>query len=1028
MKKILAVAGLAILLATSVCPMLSWKADAADITITGDLTISDSQSYSGDTITLTNGNLTVASGGTLTARSVTFIMDSTVTGRYHIEVQSGGTLTASGCTVRSSSNTYRYQMWFRPDSSVTMDNCAITDCGYSASAANAGLGVFIESNSTRITNSSIKNGYFGIVVDTGASPFIYKNNISSNDACGVAMTASSKPVVDRNIISGNAVLAAQPGIYNLNAAPVITNNTITGHRTLAGSWAIRSQGPANQPAGSIIGNTINTNSMGIYLQTGNAVVSGNTISNNVFAADAANTGYGIADSTNSVVDNNIITGNSYGILMVGAALSTYTGCYIANNTVCGVGGDAGTAGFGGIFVNCTLSGNRKDVQFNDLLAGPGGGICTFINTVFNNQSVEITDNEVTLILKWYLHVRVTTESTGAPVESASIKCRDRLGGTQLLVLSAADGWSPYMVLTEKAFGNKSDYNVTLAPYNVSVQKGNGFNWTVLKLDQSYEFTFPIDDIAPWMKVDSPQDNDVINRTSVEFRGTVETPYVAVTVGGVAASVGPDGAWTAKVPLNAEGKNVITASAQDRGRNWFNQTVTVMRDTTAPVITLASPEDNSLTNKTMVTVAGKVSDISGHTFVGGAEVPVAADGTFSTQVPVDEGLNTIKVESSDAVWNTATATVRVERDTSAPMLTVTEPSDGFATNASSVTVKGTTDSVAVLTVNGRPLPVSNERYSTTVSLVEGENLITVDSTDPAGNVRTITVRVVRDSIAPKLNLAFPPDGTVVKEPLVTVRGSTEEGALVKVNGGGVSFDGRSFMAEVRLAMEGENIIVIDAYDALKNHVQTVIRVYLDTMAPDLRLTSPAQNFLTSAAQVEIRGRTEPSANVTVDGEPVAVDGNGLFSVKMPLPSDGTYTFDIISTDIAGNFNEEFLTVIKDTVARYNITSPAEGFKTKLKTLTILGDVEQGSTVQVNGNSVSVRPDGTFTAEVILNDGSNTVVIQVRDKAGNLATKEIAVTRTKPAPPPAGTIPGFEALAATAALASLAAVVAARRRKS
>jgi parallel beta-helix repeat protein len=1024
MRKMLVIAGLAILLATSVFPMISRNTNGADISFTGDLTITDAQSFSGDTITLTDGNLTVASGGSVTARSVTFIMDSTVSGRYHIEVQAGGTMTISGCTIRSTSNTYRFQFWVRPDSTLLMDNCALTDCGYSLASGNSGLGLFIESNTTQVTNSSIKNGYFGVLVDTGSSPFIYKNTISGNDACGVAMTGASTPVVDRNTISGNA-LTAQHGIYNLNAAPQITNNTISGHRTIAGSWAIRSQGVAGQPAGTIIGNTINQNSMGIYLVSGNVIVADNNITNNVFASDAANTGYGIADSTGSTITNNVITGNSYGILMVGAALSTYTGCRASSNTICGLGGDAGTAGFGGIFINCTFSGNKKDVQFNDVLGGAGGGICTFINTAYDNKSLEISDNEVQLILKWFVHVKVTTESTGATVESASVKCRDRLGGTQLLVLSGADGWSPWMIIQEKTIGNKSEYNVTLAPYNISVQKGSGYNWTVLKLDQSYEFTFPLDDIVPWLKVDGPADNDVVNRTSVDFTGTVETPFVAVAVGGVAASVFDDGTWKARVPLAAEGPNTIVASAQDRGRNWFNQTVVVIRDTTAPVIMLTSPEDNSLTNKTMVTVAGKVNDISGHTFVAGAEVPVAPDGTFSTQVPVEEGLNTIKVESSDAVWNTASMSVRVERDSSAPSLVVSEPGDGFATNASSVTVKGSTDATAALTVNGKPVPLTGERFTTTVSLEEGENFIDVASADLAGNVRLVSVRVVRDSTPPQLTVTFPTEGLVVKDPLVTVRGSTEEGALVKVNGGGVSFNGRSFTAEVRLTTEGENTIIIDAYDGLKNHVQMVFKVYLDTMAPDLKINSPAQNFLTNQAQVDIRGRTEALANVTVDGEPVTVDGNGLFTVRLPLPTDGTYTFDIISTDIAGNFNEEFLTVVKDTAARYNISSPVDGLKTKLKTLSVTGDVEIGSTVSVNGNSVSVRPDGTFIAEVILNDGANTIIVQVRDKAGNQATKELTVTKTKPAPPPSGTIPGFEAALAVAVLASVAVAWRARR---
>ena len=1060
MDKKLVVAGLVFLLAASVFPLVSQTSSAADITLTGDLVISDAQSMSGDTVTLTDGNLTIASGGSLTARGVTLIMDSTVSGRYHIEVAEGGSLMISACTIKSTSNVYRFQFWVRPGATMQMDNCVLNDCGYLTANPGETSGLYIQSNTTQVTNSTITNCCGGILVDTTATPFIYKNTISSNDWFGVAAIGGSAPLVDNNIVNGNMMdcggVNYGGGMVSTGASPIFSNNTVTSNVDIAveglsfgilayisGSpqllynkvsghynanlanwgWGIYNAGPTGT---YLKGCTVTNNGCGLYAQAGRIGMDDCVISRNLQAGDTSG-GYSYADFTPSQVNNTEISGGRWGALMLGGGNTVFDHCLIANNTMGGLVGDGIGSPFGPTLINCTLSGNAKDIKFTNSEGGTNGGIATLINTKYDNKSVEISDDNAQLIIRWFLHFKVTYESTGATVESATVKCRDRLGGTQILVLSGADGWSPWMVLQEKTTGNKSEYNVSLAPYNISIAKGNAFNWTVLPMDQSYEFTFPLDDIAPWLSVSSPQENDVANRTTVEFTGTVETPYVAVAVGGVAATVSPEGTWTAKVPLATEGKNIITASAQDRGRNFFNQTVTVIRDTTAPVITLTSPEDNSLTNKTMATVAGKVNDITGHTFVNGAEVPVAADGTFSTQVPIDEGINTIKVESADAVWNTASTTVRVERDSSAPSLTVTDPGDGFATNASSVTVKGSTDADSTLTINGKPVAVSGERFTSTVNLEEGDNFIVVASMDAAGNVRLVEVRVVRDSTAPKLNIVFPYDGAIVNDSLLTVKGSTEEGALVKVNGGGVSFDGRNFLAEVRLLTEGENIITIDAYDGLKNHVQAVFKVYLDTTPPDLKITAPATaSTTTNQAEFELRGRTEPLANVTIDGEPVEVNANGLFSLKVPLPSDGSYTFDIISMDVAGNFNEEFVIVMRDTVARFNISSPVDGLKTKQKTLSVTGDVELGSTVSVNGNSVSVRPDGTFIAEVILNDGQNTIIVEVHDKVGNLGMKEINVTKTKPAVTQPGFLPGFEAGLVVAVLAAVAVAWQLRRR--
>jgi len=1046
------------LLAIPVLPMASRTASAAEYTLVGDQVISDAQVLSGDTITLSRGNLTITPTGSLTVRGVTLIMDGNVTGRYHIEVQEGGTLIASGSTVKSVSNAYRYQFWVRPNSTFQMDSCVVNDCGWLNAPSFEGNGLYIQSSFARVTNSTLSNNCGGVIVDSGSSPFIYKNTISSNDWSGVAALNGSSPLVDNNIVQGNlrscAGVAFAGGLVSRDASPVFSNNTVTANKDLGReAWTVGiallaggapkllyntvsghfNNNPANWgwgiynsgPTGTYLkGCTVTNNGNGLYAQAGRIGMDDCVISRNLQTGDTSG-GYSYADFTTSLVNNTVFNGGKDGILSLDTSATVFNRCTITNNTLGGLVGDGFQAPFGPILQNCTLSGNAKDIKFTRVEGGNQGGIATLINTSFTNTSVEILDDLAQLIVKWHMHIKVTYESTGAPAAGASIKCKDKQGGTQLLLLSESDGWSPWMVLHEKTMGNKSEYNVSLSPYNVSVSKGNAFNWTVIKLDQSYEFTFPLDDIVPWLKVDGPLDNDVINRTTVTFTGSVETPYVAVSAGGVGASVDEQGSWSARVPLPVEGKNTIIVSARDRGNNYFNQTVTLVRDTTAPVITLTSPGDNTLTNKTYATVSGKVSDISGHTFVGGNEVPVAADGTFTTQLLLDEGMNTIRVESFDAVWNLATETLRVELDTHAPALDVSEPADGFATNASSVTVKGTADAGSVVTVNGKQVPLTGERFSATVTVVEGDNTVEVVALDPAGNPRIKTLTVRRDSTPPRLTMTFPQDGAVLRDPLVTVRGSTEEGALVKVNGGGVSYDGRTFYSEVRLTTEGENLITIDVYDALKNHVRTVIRVFLDTVAPELRMTMPAQNFLTSASEFELRGRTEPAANVTVDGEEVVVDGNGIFSVRLPLPTDGTYTFEIISTDIAGNSAEEYHTVTRDTVVYFNVSSPVNGLKTRQKALSVTGDVEPGATVSVNGATVTPRQDGTFIAEVILSDGQNTIIVQVRDKAGNLQAKELTVTKTKPEPPSSGT-PGFDALVVAAALGAVA-VVAARRAR-
>jgi len=61
-------------------------------------------------------------------------------------------------------------------------------------------------------------------------------------------------------------------------------------------------------------------------------------------------------------------------------------------------------------------------------------------------------------------------------------------------------------------------------------------------------------------------------------------------------------------------------------------------------------------------------------------------------------------------------------------------------------------------------------------------------------------------------------------------------------------------------------------------------------------------------------------------------------------------------------------------------------------TFTGKVNPGSTVTVNGASVKVGSDGSFTATVKLNSGKNTITITVKDKTGESVTITKTVTLT------------------------------------
>lgn len=137
-----------------------------------------------------------------------------------------------------------------------------------------------------------------------------------------------------------------------------------------------------------------------------------------------------------------------------------------------------------------------------------------------------------------------------------------------------------------------------------------------------------------------------------------------------------------------------------------------------------------------------------------------NGGIYTATYLAEGLNdgtnniAFSVQDNDgnsSVENLVTFIV----STRAPALNILSPVEGVITNGDTVMVKGITStfnsavSIATVKVNDVIVPIDKEtgEFSYLYSLVEGDNSITIVSTDSVGNKTQVIRKVVRDSKAP-----------------------------------------------------------------------------------------------------------------------------------------------------------------------------------------------------------------------------------------------------------------------------------------
>lgn len=165
-----------------------------------------------------------------------------------------------------------------------------------------------------IQNSGNKHSDDGIYVHACIYVKILDNIISENEA-GIDLHYSSKNTITNNIIKDNSR-------FGIGIGGRCDNNFIYGNTISKSGWAISAGSIFENHHHNISGNTINYNTVGIYL-TGSSdnIISGNTIIGNRYP--------GIDLSSYS--SNNIITGNYISLNAWGIRVGFSKNTYISNN-------------------------------------------------------------------------------------------------------------------------------------------------------------------------------------------------------------------------------------------------------------------------------------------------------------------------------------------------------------------------------------------------------------------------------------------------------------------------------------------------------------------------------------------------------------------------------------------------------------------------------------------------------------------------------------------------------------------------
>lgn len=272
--------------------------------------------------------------------------------------------------------------------------------------------------------------------------------------------------------------------------------------------------------------------------------------------------------------------------------------------------------------------------------------------------------------------------------------------------------------------------------------------------------------------------------------------------------------------------------------------------------------------------------------------------------------------------------------------------------------------------------------------------------------------------PSLTLGTLP--TVTNLSSITVSGTTDSGAAVKVNGAAVTVSGTSWSSPVTLAA-GYNTITVEASRGGVATVKTatVEMIQLLNEVPVVLTLDASTPTVTNTPGLTLSGTTSTGAAVTVNGAPVSVTGTS-WSYTTTL-AEGSNSLQVTAT-LGQSVSSLSATVsLITTPPVLTAVLPGSGAVTARPVQTIAGTVSGSAavtvTVSVNGVSQSVPvSDGSYSVAVVLSGGQNSIAVTAADAAGNRSSRTSTVNYNPLAPSvtvdtPSGTVSGTPALTLT-----------------
>ncbi|BDG06948.1 Ig-like domain-containing protein [Anaeromyxobacter paludicola] len=447
----------------------------------------------------------------------------------------------------------------------------------------------------------------------------------------------------------------------------------------------------------------------------------------------------------------------------------------------------------------------------------------------------------------------------------------------------------------------------------------------------------------------PYTNQAARTVSGSVKDRSKLDWVKLTLNGaeIPVALQPDGSFSVSLTF-AEGTNALVFAAADIAGNASSPlTASTVLDTVPPSLVAVAPAAGKAFGSSLgIPFELQVSDATPVVVsAGGQQFTPDATGKVSGTIDLQgsEGWNTLSFLATDAAGNTATQSVAVLLDFTAPVVTVDDLTPiPWATARDTLPVILHVDDLTATTVvfsDGQRF--TNARSSAgalsaaALALADGPNGLSVTVTDEVGRATTLSWTVIYDHTPPTGSFASPAPGAFVRGTVELALNASDDwtGVASVAWPDGTRVAKPSFPAisslDTTTLPDGAYTASAQVADGVGNTRSISLPLVVDNTPPGLGLGSlPAYVHDGIAITASADDPTSGVASVTIQaGSSTRTCESAECSldfVTNTLGNDGPFTITATATDRAGNQTTKQVTIIAvNNAPKGFLVAPVDG---------------------------------------------------------------------------------------------------------